>query len=292
MQKDYQVVRDFAALLQDQYHAQLEQLDFAGEAEASRHTVNQWVETVTHNNIRELIQPGVFTDQTRLVLTNAIYFKGKWLIPFAISNTHDEDFTVSPGHNVHVPFMHLQGRFYYHEEADFTALELPYKGNALSMVIILPKKPEGLAKLEQKLTFPTLQQWLETLETDQCSVTLSFPKFETTQDFSLKEVMQAMGIKDAFDPVKADFSGMAARATLQKNGENLYVDTIIHKAYIEVDEEGTKAAAATAPPVPVAPTALPPTCIKTFHADHPFIFLIRDNHSGLLLFMGRIDNPL
>jgi len=279
-QKGYGFLKEFPELIKTNYDGRLTEVDFVRAAEAARKTINAWVEKKTRNKIKNLIPKGVLNRLTRLVLTNAIYFKGNWASRFKKDRTKDAPFTLAGGQKVNVPMMNQTADFNYMETEDFQGLELPYVDNELSMIILLPKQVDGLAEFEKTLTLKNLSQWLAKLR--KRKVIVSVPKFKMTSQFRLAEVLKSMGMTDAFVPDVADFSGM--------NGKrDLFIWAVIHKAYVDVNEEGTEAAAATA--VVVGITSVMPGRIPVFRADHPFLFLIRDNHSGSILFIGRVMNP-
>jgi serpin B len=279
-QKGYEFKPAFTQLLQNNYGARLKDVDFA-KTEQARKTINDWVAQQTKDKIKDLIPPGAVDNLTRLVLTNAIYFKGKWETKFAKEGTKDGQFKVTAEKSVDVPMMHQLHDFGYTENDDLQMLELPYIQNELSMVIMLPKKIDGLADLEKSLTAASVGKWLKEQRPTPVDVTL--PKFTFSSEFMLKDTLKAMGMTDAFDGGKADFTGMTDK-------EKLFISKVIHKAFVAVDEEGTEAAAATA--VVTTPTACPPPEEpKVFKADHPFMFLIRHNSTGEILFMGRVANP-
>jgi serpin B len=242
----------------------LHEVDFIRAAETVREIINTWVEKETRDKIKNLIPPGALSSLTRLVLTNAIYFKGNWARQFEKDKTIDAPFTLTNGRKVNVPMMNQTANFGYMEADNFQALELPYVDNELSMIILLPKRFDGLGDFEKKMNPEDLSNWLTKL----CSrkVIVSVPRFKMTSQFGLAGVLKSMGMRDAFS-TSADFSGMNGR-------KDLFISAVIHKAYVDVNEEGTEAAA---PPV--------------FRADRSFLFLIRDNHSGSILFIGRVMNP-
>jgi serpin B len=285
VQTGYSLLPEFLKVTKDNYEGGLNQMDFKGAAETSRHTINTWVAQHTENKIRELLQPTSVTSDTRLVLTNAIYFKGDWDERFEKQDTRSEDFRLSAARTVKAPLMHMEKGFNHFDGGSFQALEIPYKKKELSMIVFLPKAMEGLFAFEQSLTPANMQQWLGRLRPAH-EVVVGMPKFKMETEFSLKDTLISMGMKQAFDPKTADFSGVASRETMQRDG-NLSIGEVIHKTYVDVNEEGTEAAAATA--VVVMPTAAAPII---FNADHPFMFLIRDNRSGSILFVGRVTNPL
>jgi serpin B len=217
---------------------------------------------------------------TRLVLTNAIYFKGDWARQFKKDRTKQSPFTLASGEKVDAPMMNQTGEFRYMKAEDFQALELPYVDNELSMIILLPKETDALPKFEKTLNLEDFSQWLDRLHRRE--VIVSVPKFKMTSQFSLASVLTSMGMADAFSATAADFSGITG-------GRDLFISAVIHKAYVDVNEEGTEAAAATG--VTMRLTSVGPTQTPVFRADHPFLFLIRDNHSGSILFIGRLMNP-
>ena len=280
-QKGYLFKPDFIALNNACYGAGLKELDFA-ESDAARKTINDWVAQQTKEKIKDLIPLGVISSATRLVLTNAVYFKSNWAAKFEKAATKDGPFTTAAGRQITTPMMHQEDRFRYMETADLQALELPYRQYELSMVVLLPRKPDGLPALEQALSAGDLTQWLGQLRVVDVQVTM--PRFKVESSFSLADNLKALGMTDAFNPDRADFSGIAAM-------ERLFISAVIHKAYVAVDEEGTEAAAATAVVMDGADAAHERPQPKVFSADHPFIFLIRHRASGLLLFMGRLLEP-
>jgi serpin B len=291
VQTGYTLLSEFLKLNQDSYLAGLNQVDFKGAADASRQTINTWVEQRTESKIRELLQPGSLNSDTRLVLTNAVYFKGDWEEQFKKEDTKSEDFRLSATRVIKTSLMHMTKGFNYFDGGSFQALEIPYKKKSLSMIVLLPKAMEGLSAFEQSLTPAKLEQLLGQLRPAQ-TVIVTMPKFKMEAQFRLRDTLIVMGMKEAFDPKMADFSGTASRETMQRAG-NLYISAVIHKAYVDVNEEGTEAAAATAVTTVMLSAVRPvPPTPPIFRADHPFMFLIRDNRYGSILFMGRVTNPL
>lgn len=267
------------------YGGGVESVDFAGGPEArekSRQTINQWVEKQTHDKIRDLVPADRINPDTRLLLTNAVYFKSRWEEPFQATATREEPFRTDPEEtqtSVKVPMMHQTRHFKYAETDELQAVELPYALGRLSMVVLLPKKADGLAGLEKSLSSKNLAAWRQSMTEHE--VELSLPKFKFTSRFDLARTLQAMGMKDAFG--NADFSGMTS-------SERVALQDVIHQAFVDVNEEGTEAAAATA--VAVGATMAPVQTKKVvFRADHPFLFAIRHNESGTILFLGRVTNP-
>jgi serpin B len=279
-QQSYAFQPAFLKITRDDYAAELAKLDFH-ETEKARQQINQWVEQQTNKKIVNLIQPGVLQTDTRLVLTNAIYFLGGWQDEFAKELTKEQPFFASPTQSIAVPLMTQTHRLRYGEADDLQILELPYRGNEISMVVLLPKKNDGLAAVERTLTAESVDRWLGSLGSRKVHVFL--PKFKMTSEFSLKKTLSALGMPKAFS-ANADLSRMAS-------GESLMISEVIHKAMVDVNEKGTEAAAATA--IIVAPTSALPRVEEpvVFRADHPFAFLLRDNRSGAILFAGRVNNP-
>jgi serine protease inhibitor len=281
-QQGYVILDDFLKLTQTDYGAGFKQVDFKGATEAARQTINQWVEQKTADKIGDLIQPGVLNARTKLVLTDAIYFKGDWETQFDKSLTKDEDFHTSQAQSLKAPLMHREGAFNYFNGETFQALEIPYKGRELSMIVLLPNDVTGLPALEQSLTAQNTQQWLSRLRPAP-KVVVAVPRFKMTRQFRLSDTLAAMGMPSAFN-ASADFSAMNPK-------RDLFISAVIHKAFVDVNEEGTEAAAATAVVVARAMAVQRPQPPIVFRADHPFLFLIRDNRSGSILFMGRVTNP-
>jgi serpin B len=280
----YEFLPTFLQVTRDKYGAELARLDFA-QTEDARQNINGWVEEQTERKITDLIPMGVLDADTRLVLTNAVYFHGMWSDPFKKDRTKDEDFHVTATDKIAVPMMHRFGGFRYGSLDDLQILELPYGDGSLSMVVLLPKEIDGIAGLEAKLTFENLQRWMSGVKHEN-EVKAYLPRFKTTSQFQMADTLKAMGMKLAFDDRAADFSGMTG-------GGDLFISAVIHKAFVDVNEEGTEAAAATG--VVMAPRSAPiqePKEPPVFRADHPFVFLIRDNRNGAIMFLGRITNPL
>jgi serpin B len=280
-QQGYHFLPDFLAVTRDFFHAELAEVDFIGHTELARETINEWVEKQTQDKIKALVPRGVLTDLTRLVLTNAIYFKGDWTRPFPKNATRDEIFLVSRDKSTTVPLMHKTDDFKFASVDGLKALELPYGNGDLSTVVLLPDEIDGLSALEQKLSYESLTRWINGLQKRKVQVFL--PRFKLTSDFSLSTVLAAMGMPLAFDENRADFTGISTQ-------EPLYISAVLHKAFVDVNEEGTEAAAATGV-VMAARAAMIPREPPLFRADHPFVFLIVDNRTKSILFLGRVINP-
>ena len=270
-------LKEFLDLTEYYYGANLSQLDFVNETEQSRRTINSWIKEKTNKKIKDLIPPGGVDEQTALVLTNAIYFKGEWKTKFSWWKTRKADFAVSAKDKVKVPMMHLKEDFKYYADEKLQALEMPYKGDEISMMVILPSETESITEIENTLTAESLNVVLSKMW--MTKVDVYFPKFKLVWGvFSLNNALIKLGMPDAFGG-KADFSGI--------NGVvGLFISDVFHKAFIEVNEKGTEAAAATGVVMKAAVGIEP-----VFRVDHPFIFIIKDNHSGSILFMGRVINP-
>jgi serpin B len=281
-QKGYGFLSTFVKTTSDYYRAGLQEVDFASATEESRRTINTWGAQKTQDKIQDLIPEGIVTSNTKFVLTNAVYFKANWKMPFDKSLTEEKPFNVTATQQVQVPMMHHNEFFKYAELDKLQVLELPYVGERLSMVILLPNPVDGLADLESRLTPENLENWLSSLHgVDDYSLGFEvwLPKFKMSSEFKLKEVLSNMGMPAAFSDRVADFSGINSK-------ESLALSEVVHKTFVDVNEEGTEAAAATA--VIAETRGLRPS----FRADHPFIFLIRDTQSGGILFLGRVVNPL
>ena len=282
-QKGYGFLDPYFDLVVNKYHAELAAADFGNdvEREKTRQEINLWVEKKTNDKIKGLLSKSDLDDLTRFVLVNAIWFYGDWDQPFSKESTRPQDFSLSGGSKVNVPFMNRHDQYRYFEDARLKAVEIPYKDNKASMVIFLPKKYEGIAEMAGFIETGYYEEITNALKFS--SVNVSVPKFEATSRFSLAKTLSEMGMPLAFSPGGADFSGMTGF-------RNLYISDVIHQAFIHVDEKGTEAAAATAV-VGRCMAAPPSPDVKYFVADHPFIFLIRDNITGSILFMGTMMNP-
>jgi len=278
-QAGYNFLGEFLELTEKKYGARLKEVDFVTQTEKTRQIINAWVEEKTNDKIKDLIKPGVLGALTRLVLTNAIYFKGDWANQFDKKRTRDETFKPAKDKEVMVPMMYIKERFKYWADDKLQVLELPYEGEELSMIILLSNEIDGLAGVEKSLTTEKLDEWTKGLRKQEVIVYL--PKFKMTTEFELADYLKKMGMPDAFSLPPADFSGITGQ-------KDLFISNVIHKAFVAVDEEGTEAAAATAVTMRLTSAPAPP---KVFRADHPFIFIIRDNLSQSILFMGRVINP-
>lgn len=278
-QKGYKLLDEYMSLIKKHYGVSITAVDYVKAREAAREMINSWVEDKTQNKVKDLIKPGILDSLTRLVLVNAIYFKGNWEFQFETDQTKIGPFYLSPQKSVQAPLMTQKQEFRYAEFKSLQMLELPYTGNRLSMIVLLPRNTDGLELLESSLTAENLNLWNRSLR--KRKVVVSLPKFKMTSMFRLDEALKSMGMVDAFS-MKANFSGMDGRTNW------LYIGAVLHKAFVDVNEEGTEAAAATA--VVMKARAIP-SAPKIFRADHPFIFLIQENTTGSILFMGRVSDP-
>jgi serpin B len=276
-QKDYAFLTSFLNTLAENYGAGLRILDFINETEPSRITINDWVSDETEGHIEDLIPQGAINQMTRLVLTNAIYFNAAWQYSFEEEATSPGVFYPLNGDEATVPMMEQQESFSYTEGDNYQAVELPYDGQELSMVIILPDSGQ-FETFEEAIEYQQVKDIIENMERRE--VKLTMPKFEFDSSFDLKKTLIDMGMPVAFS-TGADFSGMTG-------DKDLFISDVIHKAFVSVDEAGTEAAAATA--VIMELTAIPETPVEVT-LDRPFLFLIRDIETGAILFVGRIMNP-
>ena len=288
-------------------------VDFKNLPEPSRLLINAWAEEKTRGRIKDLVPPGAVTGLTRLALLNAIYFKGDWAVPFDATQTKEEDFHVAGGAKIAVQMMHnakISGSKYAAFKADgtpfqtpamisgnegpaalypgkggFQVAELPYKGEDLAMVIVVPQDADGLAAVEKQLTTANLQAWLSKLEARIMDVSL--PKFRIETDYQMNDPLKALGMRLAFDDRQANFDGLVAAGSA-----DLCISDVLHKAFVEVTEKGTEAAAATAVLKPTSARVPQPwPFTPAIRADRPFLFAIRDVKTGTLLFLGRMTDP-
>lgn len=269
---------DYLALTSDTYGAPAEQIDFTTDPDAARQAINAWISDRTLGHIPELLLPEHITTYTRFVLVNALYFAGSWSTPFSPEATADLPFTRADASTVEVPTMQAGLELRYADLDGVQVVEIPYAGEDTSMVVLLPDDPAGLPALEAGLTGDVVEGWIAGAAIRY--VDLALPRFEVRWRADLPEALAALGVVDAFDPTLADLTGMTS-------WPGLYVSAVVHEAWVKVDEEGTEAAAATA--VIGEDTSAPEPA--TFHADRPFLFLIRDRVTGTLLFVGKVTDP-
>lgn len=277
-QTGYQFVPDYLDTLARDYGAGLRPADFQRAPEPARETINGWIKEQTEGKVVDLLPKGSITNLTRLVLANAVYFNAAWKTPFDANSTQPAEFTLLDGSQVSVPMMSKLMRLPYAQGQGYQAVEIPYDGDEVSMVILLPDA-SSLEQFQEALTADQVSHIVSELQPKQ--VQLSLPKFTYESTFSLAEVLANMGMPDAMDPDRADFSGISGK-------RDLYISDVVHKAIVAVNEKGTEAAAATA--VVVGTTSMP-TVDVTLTIDHPFVFFIRDVKTGAILFVGRVLNP-
>ena len=271
---------DFLSLLKERYRAPLERIDFR-EGAAARKRINDWVAEQTHERIKDIVAPPMPTADTRLALANAIYFKASWKEPFQERATRKAPFFELGGGEREVDTMRRTDHFGYAEDAAVQVVELPYRGNETSMVLIVPKQRAGLPAVEKALTNDRLKGWLRGIRHPK--VELHLPKFRFTQPLDLAEILKRMGMPSAFSAKTADFSPMCRE-------EPLFIGAVVHKAFVAVDEKGTEAAAATVVMMMAGSAPMPETP-QLVRADRPFLFLIRHRKTGCVLFMGRVLTP-
>jgi len=286
-QKDYTFLPDFLTLVTEHHDAAVENVDFKTDAEGARQRINAWVEKETNEKIKDLVPMNALNQATRLVLANAIYFMAAWQSKFHTANTREDDFWVDARASVKVPMMIQTDNLPYFEDDRIQVLTLPYLRSGrpatlrFSLIVVLPKKRDGLGDVEKALRLSEIDGWLKNRRHREVKVFL--PRFRIESSFNLAEHLTAMGMEQAFAFPGADFSGMDGTHLL-------YISAVLHKAFVDVDEEGTEAAAATAV-VMLAGAAAPSEQPKVFRADHPFLFLIREEQSGTIFFMGRLCRP-
>ncbi len=277
-QRDYPFTSEYLDILARNYGAGLRILDFVDDPEGSREIINRWVEVQTEDRIQDLIPQGAIDQLTRLVLTNAVYFNAAWESQFEKGATSPAPFYLLSGHDVEVPMMRQMASFGHYRGSNYDAVELPYDGREMSMVILVPDQGE-FETFEAGLEYDVVRHAIDNLQRTQ--VRFSMPRFSLESTIDLKDALSALGMRQAFDPGAADFSGMDGT-------QELYISDVLHKAFVDVDEDGTEAAAATA--VVVGTTSMPLDPVEVT-VDRPFIFLIRDVETSTTLFIGRVTDP-
>lgn len=278
-QSGYTFLPDFLDNLAQNYAAGIRLLDYKSDPDAARKVINDWVAQQTADKIKDLIPQPAIDRSTILVLTNAIYFNAPWLNPFQESQTAPGPFTLLNGSHVNVALMHISRSYSYAHKDGLSAIELPYAGGQVAMVVLVPDAGK-FNEIEQGFSAAQWDAIRKELKTAQ--VNLALPKFKFSAEFKLNDPLVKMGMVDAFDVNKADFSGM-------DGSRSLFISSVLHKAFINLDEKGTEAAAATA--VVVGLTSMPAEVVE-LKIDRPFLFLIQDKPTGEILFMGRVVNPL
>ncbi|XP_032078411.1 leukocyte elastase inhibitor-like isoform X2 [Thamnophis elegans] len=284
-EKTFNFLSDFLTGTKNMYEAELSTVDFSSAPHETKKEINQWVEQQTEGEIPDLLPEGSINEMTKLVLVNAVYFKGNWENPFEEEDTEDKPFRLNKREKKTVRMMFTVEKlpFRYIPECKCRVLELPYEGKDLSMIILLPDKIEdnstGLEQLEHQLTLEKLQEWTHPIDmTSDMYIYVHLPKFQLEENYDLKSYFEALGLIDMFERGKANLSGMSG-------SQDLHVSKIVHRSFLEVNEVGTEAPAAT---------ALTDDCLELeqeFNADHPFLFFIRHNPTNTILFLGRFASP-
>lgn len=280
IQEGYATLPAYDDVVRACYGAGFARAAFARDPEAVRLEINRWVEEQTRDRIRDLLARGVLNTDTRMVLVNAIYFKGLWANQFNAERTEEGVFIRAPKDEVKAPMMFRAGKYNYVADARVEVLELPYRGGDVSMFIVLPKETEPLRDVEKLLTAELVERWMGDMAEREVRVWL--PRFRVEASFDLVKTLGAMGMTDAFNGA-ADFSGMTGV-------KDLMIGAVVHKAFVQVNEEGSEAAAATAVVMRPA-SAMPAERPVEFCANRPFVFLIRDNRTRTILFIGRLADP-
>ena len=279
-EQTFPFLQDYLDLIALNYGAGIHLADFLTQHESARKEINNWVSDQTKDKINDLLPQGVIKPSTKMVLVNAIYFKADWLVKFDPDSTRDASFHLLDGSETQVEMMaDTMYGLPYTQGNGFQAIELAYRGGSAAMDIIIPDEG-NFTPFESTLDTAKLSEILGNMQST--SVHLGLPKFNYTSEFRLSDTLKQMGMPDAFDKDLADFSGMTG-------GRDVFIDNVIHKAFVAVDEKGTEAAAATA--IIIAPTSAGPMEGITLVIDRPFIFIIRDIPSGQILFIGRVLDP-
>ncbi|CAN0274383.1 leukocyte elastase inhibitor-like [Lampetra fluviatilis] len=287
-EKSFGFLKEFLESTQKFYEAELAAVDFTGASNDVRKEINAWVEGNTEGKIKDLLGEGTVDSMTRLVVVNAVYFKGKWATQFKLRNTAQRTFYLNKRETKPVQMMFQENKFKHGfvKHMNLKVLELPYVGNEMSMIILLPAtikdKTTGLEKLERELNLLSLEKWTSPMTMHSGDVFLHLPRFRLEQSYTLNEPLSTLGMGDLFSPLTADLSGMDGK-------RDLFVSHVAHRTFVEVNEEGTEAAAAIDEHTVLS--LMSDNRPFKFCADHPFVFLIRDNRNGSVLFLGRYTTP-
>jgi serpin B len=276
-QEGFPFHESFFDLIEQYYYGGIQEMDFINHSEKSRNIINEWIQNQTNDKIKDLLPQGSIDELTRMVLTNAIYFKGDWVYEFNKDETEDGEFHLSDGSMIRTPIMSMRADLNYVSGEIYDALELPYKGDDLSMIILLPRKGKDARDIESALSAEGLTEVLDKME--ETDVKVHMPKFEMEADYGLVLPLGSLGMVDVFTPEIADLTGMSQK--------DLFISEAVHKAYIKVDEEGTEAAAATG--VVIGITSIDDSV--TFSADHTFLFTIVHKPTNSILFLGKVEDP-
>ncbi|KAM9435870.1 leukocyte elastase inhibitor-like [Clarias gariepinus] len=285
-EKTFNFLSEYLDSTQKFYHGDMQAVDFIGSSEESRKLINQWIEEKTEGKIKDILQPGTITTMTRLALVNAIYFKGKWKHVFNTKDTKEMPFKINQNETKPVQMMYKKEKFLFNyiDEYKLQVLDLPYVEEELSMVVLLPEESvdgsDSLKKLESELTVDKLMEWTNPEKMDRSTdIVVHLPKFKLEEQYSLTGILSKMGMSSLFQDGAADLTGLSRH-------QGLFVSSVIHKAFVEVNEEGTEAAAAT-----VVAIAFCMLREEHFMADHPFLFFIRHNPTKSILFFGKFKGP-
>jgi serine protease inhibitor len=279
--------QEFLEIVARHYFGDVHVVDFRNHAEVARAAINQWVEEQTKRRILQLVPPRGINSDTRLVLANAVYFKGLWDQPFLEDATRVDPFHLATGGTVRASMMHQEAEMRYAQAAGYQAVDLDYGDSDLSMLVLLPDRQNGLRDLEERLSAAMLRDCLARMAPRE--VNLSLPRFKLTLGpMNMRHPLTALGMTLAFDRAHADFRGINGR--VPPDQEALFIAAVFHKAIVEVNEEGTEAAAASVSTF-TRYLGIPVSEVPVFRADHPFLFAIRDRTSGTILFLGRVADP-
>ncbi len=286
IQRDTDVLKDFLILLETQYQSEANVVDFANQPATARKVINDWAAEKTRGKIHTVVAPDDITAQTRVMLASAVYFKGAWEHAFERNKTEKQPFYVAADQTVDCELMHQREKFRYAQRDGVRMLVMPYRGGELSMVLILPDEKDDLSAVEEGLNDEKLAGWIAAAEKNIVELPVWLPKFKFESGHDLESTLMPLGVKTAFDPNQADLSRIDGVRPTSAGAGRLFVDQIWQQALIEVNEEGTEAAAVTT--ITKTETSSDP---PRFRADHPFLFLIRENSTGLILFLGRVTDP-
>ncbi|KAM9307697.1 serpin B6-like [Gastrophryne carolinensis] len=285
-EKSFHFLKQYIQQIKKSFHAEIQAVNFVESAEEERKKINAWIEQKTEGKIKEILAQGVIDSATKLVLVNALYFKGNWAVKFQEENTEERPFRLSKTKTKSVPMMFLRSKckMFYIEELETKVLELPYVKRETTMILLLPDdindNSTGLEKLQEELCHEKLNQWTRDGMMEETEVEIEIPRFKLEASTDLKPYLRKMGMSDLFEESKADLTGISA-------ADNIYVSEICHKIFVEVNEEGTEAAAATAAVVTVRSRPI----VDKFQADHPFIFCIKQMETQAILFLGSFISP-
>ncbi|XP_076991408.1 serpin B13-like isoform X2 [Tamandua tetradactyla] len=281
-ERTYLFLQKYLDYVEKYYHASLEPVDFINATEESQKKINSWVESQTHEKIKDLLPDGSLSSATKLVLVNTVYFRGQWDAEFKKENTKEEEFWLNKDTSKSVPMMKQYHSFHFTSLEDLQAkiLGIPYKGNDLSMFVLLPNDIDGLEKIIDEITPGKLIEWTSPGHMEEKNVNLHFPRFHVEESYELEAVLPAMGMADAFNEHTADFSGMSSRS-------GLHAQKFLHRSLIVATEEGTEATAATG----MGLVNTSGRDHENFHCNHPFLFFIKQSGADSILFFGRFSSP-